>query len=176
MMTTKDEYPSVDALADCSLEGLLEVAAWPLPEESTVTCGRGLIRVFLTALGLDDETVEDGVLIGTELVTNAVRHAKPPYELRIYRYERTVVCEVADGLEIEPSIPRREITYLTLAELDEIDDFDQLESGRGLDVVYRLSNGRCGSRSTEVHVAGSLTSGKGMWFALDLPPRREGES
>jgi anti-sigma regulatory factor (Ser/Thr protein kinase) len=169
MVTTKDKSPVPDAFPGYSPEPFVNIAAWPLPDDpSTVSFGRKLIRSALTTLGFDDEVVNDGAIIVSELLTNAIRHARSPYELRLHSNERGVVCEVVDGLETRPSIPRSELTYLTFAELDETDDFTQVESGRGLDIVYRLSRGHCGSRLTEVRSGGSLIHGKSIWFALSL--------
>jgi anti-sigma regulatory factor (Ser/Thr protein kinase) len=169
MLTTKDKSPFPDAFLDYSPEHFVNIASWPLPDDpSTAGLGRKLIRSALTTLGFDEEVVHDGATIVSELLTNAISHARAPYELRLYSNEREVVCEVVDGLETLPPSPDGELTHLTFAELDEADDFPQIESGRGLGIVYHLSGGRCGSRLTEVRSGRSLIYGKSVWFALSL--------
>jgi len=67
----------------------------------------------------------------SELITNAIRHARSPIQLRLIR-DHTLICEVSDGSSTAPH-PR-------LAR-----EFD--EGGRGLLLVSQLTQ-RWGSRQT----------------------------
>jgi two-component sensor histidine kinase len=50
----------------------------------------------------DGETLDAVALCVSELVTNALDHAAPPYALRIQRSRRRLRIEVADASEGEP--------------------------------------------------------------------------
>ena len=144
-----------------------------MPEQQTIVLrGRELVRGALAALGLSDEAVDEGLVMASELITNALRHAHGPYELRLYHWSRLVVCEVVDGLDVLPPISDGEISSLSLEDIDSIDDPALLEGGRGLAVVHRLSQGRCGARFTEMYAVGRLSRGKAVWFAIDTHERR----
>jgi hypothetical protein len=56
-----------------------------------------------------------------------------------------------------------------LDEIDAAQDPGPLEAGRGLDIVSRLSGGRCGTRPVLLRPGGVPIHGKSVWFALDLP-------
>jgi anti-sigma regulatory factor (Ser/Thr protein kinase) len=77
-------------------------------------------------------------LIVSELVTNAIRHAEPPVQLRLI-HDRNLICEVSDGSGTAPHM-RRARTYD--------------EGGRGLLLVAQLAE-RWGTRPT--------TKGKTIW-------------
>lgn len=81
----------------------------------------------------------------SELVTNAIRHAEPPIELRLLR-GRHLICEVSDASNTAPHL-RRARTYD--------------EGGRGLLLVAQLSRG-WGTRHTG--------TGKTIWAELALDP------
>jgi hypothetical protein len=119
------------------------IAYWllmPLPE--TVARARRLIRQTLGSWGLAE--LEDmAELLATELITNAIRYASRPIELRLLR-TRTLICEVRD-----------DDLYLPI--LRQADDMD--EDGRGLFLVSRLSRRWGVSRTTH---------GKVVWFELVL--------
>jgi hypothetical protein len=174
-MTTMDASPP-DAVPDLMLIPSTRIAAWPLSDDTaTVIRGRALIRGAFTVLGLPEEIVDDAVLMVSELVTNALRYACPPYELRMYLDERTVACEVVDGLEFLPNLPSAGHAHLTLAEIDAIDfhDLARLEMGRGLEVVTRLSGGRCTARLTTTCTTRQVLPAKAVGFVLTLPDPRE---
>jgi anti-sigma regulatory factor (Ser/Thr protein kinase) len=126
---------------------------------------------MLSDLALAEEVVDDGVLMVSELIANAVRHARAPYELRMYRTDRTVICEVVDGLRLLPQIPDGKAEALSLQDIDSIDDLTRLECGRGLEVVYQLSKGHCGARFTKTCATRTPVDGKAVWFAIDLRGR-----
>jgi two-component sensor histidine kinase len=53
--------------------------------------------------GLEDgETLDAVALCVSELVTNALDHAAPPYELRLERHDSRLRVEVADASDGEP--------------------------------------------------------------------------
>jgi anti-sigma regulatory factor (Ser/Thr protein kinase) len=119
------------------------IAYWllaPLPE--TVARARRLIRESLEGWGLED-LVDIAELLATELITNAIRYASRPIELRLLR-TRTLVCEIRD-----------DDLYLPI--LRQAADLD--EDGRGLFLVSRLAKRWGVSRTTH---------GKVVWFELAL--------
>ncbi|MEU1626358.1 SpoIIE family protein phosphatase [Streptomyces sp. NPDC020096] len=83
-------------------------------------------------------------LLVSELVTNALRHAGPPRQLRLFQ-DRTLTVEVADT--------SRQIPLLRPIDED-------VESGRGMRLVNEFAH-RWGSRTTR--------HGKVVWFELELP-------
>ncbi|TDQ50256.1 SpoIIE family protein phosphatase [Actinorugispora endophytica] len=120
------------------------VAQWLLqPRVTTPARVRRLVRDTLTVWGLPD-CVDVTELLATELVTNAVRHASRPIELRLLRTD-TLLCEVTDDDQHRPVLRHA-------AETD--------EGGRGLQLVSRLA-ARWGTSGK--------TTGKVVWFELDLP-------
>lgn len=92
--------------------------------------------------GVADEPVDDLVLIASELVTNALVHARPPIDLRVRRIGPHVVLEVRDRAGLRPRRRRP-------------DDSD--EHGRGLNIVEALSES-WGTRTSE--------SGKTVWCTV----------
>ncbi|MEO5876334.1 MAG: SpoIIE family protein phosphatase [Streptosporangiaceae bacterium] len=116
-----------------------DVAHWLLePRRTTPARIRRLIRATMGAWGLSAES-DVTELLATELVTNAVRYATRPIELRLLRTD-ALLCEVSDD-EFRLPILRH------AADTD--------EGGRGLQLVSRLSR-RWGASRT--------TSGKVVWF------------
>ncbi|MER8223558.1 SpoIIE family protein phosphatase [Streptomyces sp. NPDC094143] len=77
----------------------------------------------LTDWGLDEACFTTELVV-SELVTNAIRYAGGPIQLRLIR-ERTLVCEVSDGSSTAPHLRRAR-------------DFD--EGGRGLLLVAQLTD------------------------------------
>lgn len=72
---------------------------WALPHrpESAGTARR-VTRAALDDWGVDGDTVDQAVLVVSELVTNAVEHALPPVALHLERPEDgTLHIEVEDG-------------------------------------------------------------------------------
>jgi PAS domain S-box-containing protein len=125
-------------------------AAWQLdPRPESVSQARAHLRHTLRDWGLPD--LEDATtLLASELVTNAIRYAHGPVELRLAK-GGVLICEVADG---DIRVPRRRHP-----------DPDE-EGGRGLAVVSEYSQA-WGTRPTE--------TGKVVWFELPLstdhPPK-----
>ncbi len=118
-------------VAAMDVPGGREVLTERLPAEvSAPAAARALVVDRLVREGLAPATVQDVVLVVSELVTNAVRHGSPPIELQVRTSGDAVVVEVRDDRTEEPVLraPRA-------------DD----EWGRGLRIVDMLSE-RWGSR------------------------------
>ncbi|MFE6553908.1 SpoIIE family protein phosphatase [Streptomyces sp. NPDC057746] len=106
------------------------VARWSLSADATaVSQARRHVSAKLAAWGLQDDSPTTE-LIASELVSNAIRHACPPVELRLIRQETGLTCEVSDGSNTSPHLRRAR-------------DLD--ENGRGLFIVAQLTR-RWGSR------------------------------
>ncbi len=116
---------------------------WP-PSPRSVGRARRFLARQLDAWGLPHLT-DSAVLVVSELVTNAVTHAHPPYghviSTRFVRLESGVRIEVHDAGGGTPE--RREAA-------------PEEESGRGLDLVDVLTGGRWG-------VSGREGPGKSVW-------------
>ncbi|GHJ35042.1 ATP-binding protein [Streptomyces sp. TS71-3] len=109
---------------------------------------RALLREEAAAWKLPEELTETAVLLLSELMTNAYRHAKvsPGREIRtrLYLSEETLRVEVADA---DRTLPRAH------------DSGPEDESGRGLELVAALAE-RWGAE----HRACGI--GKRVWFEL----------
>ncbi|MCQ8191562.1 SpoIIE family protein phosphatase [Streptomyces rugosispiralis] len=120
------------------------VATWDVPADPAwVARSRRDVTERLTEWGLD-EAVFTTELVVSELVTNAIRHAVPPIQLRLI-HDHSLICEVTDSSSTAPHMRRART-------------FD--EGGRGLLLVARLSQ-RWGSRQT--------AEGKTIWSEQTLP-------
>ncbi|MEU5294501.1 SpoIIE family protein phosphatase [Streptomyces umbrinus] len=121
------------------------VAAWDVPPEpSAVSEVRKNALRRLTDWGLSDAAFVTELVV-SELVTNAIRHATPPIQLRLI-HDRTLICEVSDASSTAPHM-RRARTYD--------------EGGRGLLLVAQLTQ-RWGTRPTP--------TGKTIWAEQSLEP------
>ncbi|GAA4129747.1 ATP-binding SpoIIE family protein phosphatase [Actinomadura keratinilytica] len=121
--------------------------SWELPgEPAAIRRARGLVRDRLHRWGLA-ELADSTVLLASELVTNAVRHAGGRITLRLVR-EGGLVCEVFDSSDARPRVNRHAGDALYDA-----------ESGRGLHVVGRIAR-RWGVRRTP--------AGKVVWAEQEL--------
>ncbi|MFJ4925012.1 SpoIIE family protein phosphatase [Streptomyces sp. NPDC088736] len=106
------------------------VATWDLPADpAAVSYARTHIAEKLDSWGLTDAAPTTELIV-SELVTNAIRHAQPPIQLRLIHHAGSLVCEVADGSSTSPHLRRART-------------FD--ESGRGLFIVAQLAE-RWGTR------------------------------
>jgi PAS domain S-box-containing protein len=119
------------------------VATWDLPADPAVVGdARKEVGMKLAGWGLDDAAFVTGLVV-SELVTNAIRHAESPIQLRLIR-DRTLICEVSDGSSTAPHLRRARA-------MD--------EGGRGLLLVSQLTE-RWGTRQTE--------HGKTIWAEQPL--------
>jgi anti-sigma regulatory factor (Ser/Thr protein kinase) len=124
-----------------------QVATWDLPADPAIVAdARKQVAERLAGWGLHDAVFVTGLVV-SELVTNAIRHAQSPIQLRLIR-DRTLICEVSDGSSTAPHLRRARA-------------FD--EGGRGLLLVSQLTQ-RWGTRQT-LH-------GKTIWAEQALPRSR----
>ncbi|WSQ07041.1 SpoIIE family protein phosphatase [Streptomyces sp. NBC_01231] len=120
------------------------VATWQVPPDpAMVGPARKNASRQLSEWGLDEAAFVTELVV-SELVTNAIRYAEPPIELRLI-HDRTLICEVSDGSTTAPHLRRART-------------FD--EGGRGLLLVAQLTQG-WGTRQT--------TNGKIIWAEQALP-------
>jgi signal transduction histidine kinase/DNA-binding response OmpR family regulator len=124
------------------------------PEATSVPRARAFVSDTLRRWGIAGENADEIVLCGSELVTNAVLHGRPPIDLRMRLASRHLFLEVLDSGRLLP----QKVTA---------DPGD--ERGRGLHIVDHLA-GRWGTRPT--------SRGKAVWCAFPLSspvrPRRPG--
>jgi len=146
LATVPPEHPADDiALLIARTQALdpQHVATWDLPADPAVVArARKLVTARLDAWNVQEESFV-AELVVSELVTNAIRHAEPPIELRLLQGRR-LICEVSDASSTAPHL-RRARTYD--------------EGGRGLLLVGRLSRG-WGTRHS--------STGKTIWAELAL--------
>ncbi|HVM06273.1 MAG TPA: ATP-binding protein [Acidimicrobiales bacterium] len=125
------------------------VEAWTFdPEPSSTRAARRLVTDALEAAALDG-AVTSAALVVSELATNAVLHARTPFEVRLRVGAGAVRIEVRDGSTRRPTV--RNFS-------------DAASSGRGLQVVQQLSE----EWGVEADADGS---GKTVWalVAVDDP-------
>ncbi|AZP14797.1 ATP-binding protein [Streptomyces aquilus] len=108
-----------------------------LPTPEAVRSMRHRARTILEAEDLPEDTVQDALVVMSELTTNALCHALPPAYLRLS-------VPVAEGCRIV----RIEVTDSGRACHAHLSSGykDPEEHGRGLEIVNALST-RCGSRA-----------------------------
>ncbi|WP_376773050.1 SpoIIE family protein phosphatase [Streptomyces himalayensis] len=124
--------------------GPARVVSWDLPSDpAMVSTARSLVTRQLTSWDMS-EAAFTTELIASELVTNAIRYAKPPVQLRLIR-SHVLTCEVSDGSSTSPRLRHARTTD---------------EGGRGLLLVARCSE-RWGTRYTE--------GGKTVWVEQSIP-------
>ncbi|MFD0141027.1 MULTISPECIES: SpoIIE family protein phosphatase [unclassified Streptomyces] len=122
-----------------------DAVSWPIEADpAAVGTVREAATAQLRAWGLE-ELVFTTELVLSELVTNAIRYAGGPIEVRIVRAGR-LICEVSDPSATHPRMRRARLTD---------------EGGRGLYLVAQLAT-RWGSRYSR--------AGKTIWAEQDFPP------
>lgn len=146
--------------------GRFRMTAWCLPPGSAARRAREVLREQLAKLPLDSDALDELEIVVSELVTNAIRYAPGPYELRLlHDHGLPVRAEVVDAGAGTPLIDHLLNRPLHIPE--HIDDLEL--GGRGLRIVAELTHGRCGTRWTRLCGTGRL--GTGVWF--DLPTERD---
>jgi anti-sigma regulatory factor (Ser/Thr protein kinase) len=127
-----------------------QVATWDVPNDPAIIADlRKQVAHRLTSWGLADAAFITGLVV-TELITNAIRHAVGPIQLRLIRDLR-LICEVSDGSSTAPHLRQARA-------------FD--EDGRGLLLVSRLAQ-RWGTRQSP--------HGKTIWAEQALPEGNGGD-
>ncbi|MEU6375781.1 SpoIIE family protein phosphatase [Streptomyces sp. NPDC046909] len=125
-------------LARTRILGEDRVASWDVPvDPAAVADMRRRASDQLTTWGLEESAFVTELVV-SELVTNAIRHAKGPIRLRIIK-DKTLICEVSDGSSTSPHLRRARLSD---------------EGGRGLFMVAELTR-RWGTRHTR--------TGKTIW-------------
>lgn len=71
-------------------------------DEHASAQARQFARVWATKHGLNPQLVDDIELVVAELVSNAVRHALPPYELELAEVRGMIRGEVRDASTDQP--------------------------------------------------------------------------
>ena len=127
----------------------MELNAALSADPGQVAVARRLLRGYLADRGSDRSTDSHDVpvLLVSELVTNAIRHAQPPLVLRAATRGSGLRVEVHDGATDPPVLAPRPPA-----------DETPPESGRGLFLVASLAD-RWGWDGN--------SSGKAVWFELD---------
>ncbi|MFR9675987.1 SpoIIE family protein phosphatase [Streptomyces sp. TR06-5] len=121
-----------------------QTAEWEFPADPAIVGeAREAVAARLVAWGLE-ELVFTTELIASELVTNAIRYAGGPVQVRLIKDE-TLICEVSDPTQTHPHLRRARPTD---------------EGGRGLFLIHQLTR-RWGSRYTP--------TGKTIWTGQPLP-------
>jgi anti-sigma regulatory factor (Ser/Thr protein kinase) len=144
------------------------IVFWRLPAGSAHRAevrARSLVRQALHEAGIAAGDIIEAETVVAELAVNALQHALPPYELRIFYVGGSlpIWCEVIDGGPIVDVIAE----HLRTSE-----DTNLAEGGRGLQIVHGLTDGRCTAYPTGASHLDVL--GKAVGFALPLPlPRRD---
>ncbi|MEV3988608.1 SpoIIE family protein phosphatase [Streptomyces sp. NPDC049837] len=123
-----------------------EVAAWDLADDPEVVGrARALATGQVDAWGLDGELSFTTELVVSELVTNAIRYASGPIQLRLIR-DRNLICEVSDTGHTSPHLRRAG---------------SEDEGGRGLFLIAQMTQ-QWGTRYTP--------TGKTIWAEQPIPP------
>ncbi|MFC3575838.1 ATP-binding protein [Streptomyces yaanensis] len=124
-----------------------ESAEWTFPADpGAVRTARAVVRGQLRTWGLD-QLGDVTVLLVSELVTNALRHATGPIGVRLVR-----PADAAPTLLVEVSDPLPDPPHERTARSDD-------ENGRGLQLVAHSSS-RWGTRPGN--------TGKTVWFELPV--------
>ncbi len=127
---------------------------------SSVPQARRWVTDTITGIGRPElaETAELGV---SELVTNAVLHARDPIAVRVRGTREHPRVEVRDGSSAPPVLP----VGLTESVLPPDDETLLMTFGRGLDIVARCAD----AWGADIEDAGKV-----MWFAPAAAPHDEG--
>jgi hypothetical protein len=115
------------------------------PQPRSAGTARATVRDALARWGLQD-LADTACLLVTEVLTNAIRHARCPIRMHLCRAAEEIIVEITDD---SPEFPQRRLP----------DDDD--EDGRGLLLVDALAAG-WGARPAVI--------GKTVWFTLRIPP------
>ncbi len=146
-----------------SIPCVITRTSWFIEDARPAREARRLLREHAGRGIADGSVLDDLDVMVSELATNASLHARGPFELRVLDHAGVAIAvEFADG---SPAFDRvAEVLEKAGApvDLEVADDGALALGGRGLDIVARLSSGRCGVHRTLV----GACEGKGVWFAV----------
>ncbi|MGV9847407.1 SpoIIE family protein phosphatase [Streptomyces sp. NPDC003442] len=126
-----------------------QIAHWDVPADPAVVSDiRAAVTRRLSDWGLDEAAFTTELLL-SELVTNAIRYASGPIQVRLLR-DRSLICEVSDTSSTSPHLRHAASTD---------------EGGRGLFLVAQLAE-EWGTRYTD--------NGKTIWAEQPLPAAAAG--
>jgi hypothetical protein len=146
--------------------------AWVLPpDETCAAAARRLLKDGVAELRLEPETLDDAVLMASELAANTLHasselsrpelcHPELWLYLRGVGLGRELVCKVFDCYRgwLHGPPPSR----IGAALISDV-------AGRGLQIVHELSRGRWGRHPTRARLGGWGLRGKAVWFAVPAP-------
>ncbi|MFC7383161.1 ATP-binding protein [Sphaerisporangium rhizosphaerae] len=176
-------------------EDAFQVVVTTLRAGSASRCARAAVREVLAAAGVDGDDIGDAEIIVAELAANSETHARGPYEVRVHCLSGIPMwCEVVDGGHdlghVTAVLARLQQDDDAPGEADDpgraaghgedegpgraagsgpevVDLAPFSESGRGLLLAHRLSNGHCYAYPTTMSAGGG--AGKAVAFALPAP-------
>ncbi|WP_051751414.1 ATP-binding protein [Streptosporangium amethystogenes] len=121
---------------------------------------RAVVREVLLAEGVPGDDIADAEAVAAELAANCERHARPPYEIRVFDLAGVPTwCEVVDGGPDLGWIP----AVLDSSRPRIVPDLFA-ENGRGLLLVRELSQGYCRAYPTTTFTTDAPA--KAVAFAL----------
>ncbi|WP_051969694.1 ATP-binding protein [Kitasatospora azatica] len=135
--------------------------SWGAAEPNPTAQVRRRLHKALSGLGVPPDTLQDALVMATELTANAHCHAITPCRVVLVLTQAAILVEVHDSDPRHPpaSVGRAGPAIATGGGAELGDPILALaESGRGLQVVNALSRGRWGFRAD--------LRGKAAWFAL----------
>ncbi len=149
------QLPSDEPADDITLllirmpDGPLSVVTSTLaPEPRSAGTARATVRDALQRWG-QPELADTACLLVTEILTNAIQHARCPIRMHLCRAANEIIVEVTDD---SPQFPERRLPA------------DDEEAGRGLQLVDALATS-WGTRPA--------VPGKTVWCTLRIPAGRE---
>lgn len=148
--------------------------AWPLPPDATCAgMARRIYREAAAGLGMREDLIDDGVTMVSELAANTLHASQqtgqadlpvtgtPELWLSVRRAPGgwELACKAFDAQRgwKQGTPPKAEA-----ADPDAV-------TGRGLQVVANLSDGRWGHHLTRSRLGGWTVPGKAVWFGLPVP-------
>ncbi|WP_181870970.1 ATP-binding protein [Sphaerisporangium album] len=134
---------------------------------SASRAARRAVRDTLARAGVPEEGIGDAEIIVAELAANSEKHARGPYELRIHCLSGIPVwCEMVDGERELGEIPDL-LARLHTTPAGPETGLSFAESGRGLLLAHKLSDGHCYAYPTTM--SSGAGAGKAVAFALPAP-------
>ncbi|MGW6145500.1 ATP-binding protein, partial [Streptomyces sp. NPDC055140] len=135
---------AAELIRELTLGQLVDHHAFALASKAEpLTWARETVRKLLRDR-TDQGRIDDTVLVVTELLTNAIRHAGGPVSLTLDLYEKGVTVGVVDRGRDTTAIPTAPVSFLAGLQ-DEaaatIGGEDLPETGRGLYLISAFANG-----------------------------------